>query len=39
VRIDVRRRVGEKQFEDVPGRGREVDVAIAQAALEFIEER
>jgi hypothetical protein len=38
VRVDVRRRIGEKQFEGMPGRGREVDVAIAEALFELIEE-
>jgi hypothetical protein len=38
VRVDVRRRVGEKQFEGVPGRGREVDVPVAETLFELIEE-
>jgi hypothetical protein len=31
VRVDVRRGIGQVQFESVSGRGREVDVAVAEA--------
>jgi hypothetical protein len=36
VRVDVRRGVGQVKLEGVPGRGREVDVAVAEALFELI---